>query len=193
MALGIGVLVLALDQVLGSRFFAFSHNAALRAGLRQPLEERFGRVDVGDGRSVTGVITLGGGDVRIQEAGRLARQWPHIRVVMCDLKQSVALLGDDIDPARVILESASRTTWENAVFARDLVKPKPGERWLLVTSAMHMPRAMGAFRKAGFEVEPWPVEDLPENLLVYNMVRHEWLGLLGYAVRGRSSALFPGP
>jgi DUF218 domain len=38
-----------------------------------------------------------------------------------------------------------------------IVEPKRGDRWLLVTSAYHMPRAIGVFRKAGFPVEPYPV------------------------------------
>ena len=59
---------------------------------------------------------------------------------------------------RFIFEDASRTTWENAVNSRDLLKPKPGERFLLVTSSFHMPRSMGAFRMAGFEVEAYPVD-----------------------------------
>jgi uncharacterized SAM-binding protein YcdF (DUF218 family) len=54
-------------------------------------------------------------------------------------------------------EANSRDTWENAVFTRDLVKPKPGETWLLVTSAWHMPRSVGIFRRLGFDVIPYPV------------------------------------
>ena len=59
---------------------------------------------------------------------------------------------------RIVLEDKSRNTAENAEFTRRLVDPKPGERWLLVTSAMHMPRSVGAFRKAGFPVEAYPVD-----------------------------------
>ena len=58
---------------------------------------------------------------------------------------------------RVQLETQSRNTAENAAFTKLLVNPKPGERWLLVTSARHMPRAVGCFRRAGFPVEAYPV------------------------------------
>jgi uncharacterized SAM-binding protein YcdF (DUF218 family) len=51
------------------------------------------------------------------------------------------------------LEPRSRNTGENSVFTKELVKPTPGERWLLVTSAQYMPRAVGCFRKVGFPVE----------------------------------------
>lgn len=61
-------------------------------------------------------------------------------------------------PGRVLYDDQSRTTWENAVNAFTLGQPKPGETWLLVTSASHMPRAIGAFRGAGWPMMlPWPV------------------------------------
>src|SRR6266480_1643798 len=58
----------------------------------------------------------------------------------------------------ILLEDRSRNTVENAIFSKALVQPKPGERWLLVTSGHHMPRAIGVFRKMGFPVEPYPVD-----------------------------------
>ena len=88
-----------------------------------------------------------------------------------------------------------------------LVDPKPGQRWLLVTSAWHMPRAMAAFRKAGFQVEPWPVdyrtagwsdafhlfpfESPAQGLRQLDLAVHEWLGLLAYRLSGRSDDAFP--
>ena len=63
----------------------------------------------------------------------------------------------DVPQDRIIVERKSRNTVENAAFTKQLVMPKPGERWLLVTSAMHMPRAVGVFRKAGFAVDAYPV------------------------------------
>jgi uncharacterized SAM-binding protein YcdF (DUF218 family) len=96
---------------------------------------------------------------------------------------------------------------ENAVFSKAIARPKRGERWLLVTSAFHMPRAIGVFRKAGFPVEAYPVdwrtrgtEDLlrPFAVMSDGLQRsdnavHEWVGLLVYWLTNRSSELFPGP
>ena len=106
----------------------------------------------------------------------------------------------------VIYDEESRTTYENAVFLRQKVRPAPGETWLLVTSAWHMPRSVGAFRRAGWEVLPWPVDyrsgasygetlenSLPDKLGNLDGAVHEWLGLLGYRLMGRSATLFPGP
>ena len=108
---------------------------------------------------------------------------------------------------RLILEDRSRNTRENALFSARIVQPKPGERWLLVTSALHMPRSVGVFRKAGFAVEPYPVawhtlpgadiwsvpRDLLNGLGSLDAVAHELVGLVVYRLTGRSSELFPGP
>jgi uncharacterized SAM-binding protein YcdF (DUF218 family) len=159
-----------------------------------PLEDRFERAENLDGEGITGVIALGGGVERIREAGRLARRYPHLRVFVSGESPVYVfkLLGRDIEPTRVDIETRSRNTYENAVFAEAAIKPKPGERWLLVTSASHMPRAMGAFRQNSFPVEPWPVYDRWEKPL-YVVAEHEWLGLTAYRLLGRSSELFPAP
>jgi len=105
------------------------------------------------------------------------------------------------------LESLSRTTWENAAFVVPLVKQKPGERWLLVTSAWQMPRAMGVFRKVGIDVEAYPVDfrttgqfypwrlhgSLTDGLRRFDYVVREYPALLIYWLTGRSPALFPAP
>ena len=62
-----------------------------------------------------------------------------------------------VDPARIIVEDKSRNTEENAQFTAAIVPPEPKQRWLLVTSAFHMPRAIGVFEKAGFNVVADPV------------------------------------
>jgi uncharacterized SAM-binding protein YcdF (DUF218 family) len=108
---------------------------------------------------------------RIVAAAALARKYPNARIVFtggsANLISNDAREGDfagelleslGIPKSRLIIERQSRNTLENAEFSKALVSPKPGERWLLVTSAYHMPRSVGLFRKAGFPVEPYPVD-----------------------------------
>lgn len=137
--------------------------------------------------SLIGVIALGGTNERIREAGRLARQYPHLRVIVSGAEPGPSLqrLGPNINKSRIEIETASRSTHENAVNTTDLVKPRPGDRWLLITSAWHMRRALCAFRAAGFEVEPWPVTDraMGQKRREYYVSR-EHLALAAYIVMG---------
>ena len=200
----------------------------------RPLEDRFPQQDAAKG-PVDGIIILGGpigvarGDVVLTSAGarmtkavELARLHPQARVVFtggsANLVSPVTeteadgarllLEGLGLEPGRIILEDKSRNTRENAIFTRRLVDPKPGERWLLVTSAWHMPRSMGVFRKAGFAVEAFPVDYLsdgdsedfirpyaraPRGLSIADDGFKEWVGLLAYRLAGYSDSLFPGP
>jgi uncharacterized SAM-binding protein YcdF (DUF218 family) len=87
------------------------------------------------------------------------------------------------------------------------VKPTKGERWLLVASAMHMPLAVGVFRKAGFPVIAYPVdfrtsgdfwrprvpERTGEAIGTVDLATHEWLELLAYRLTGQTDSLFPAP
>jgi uncharacterized SAM-binding protein YcdF (DUF218 family) len=108
---------------------------------------------------------------------------------------------------RLTMERHSRNTQENAEFSKALVNPKDGERWLLVTSAYHMPRSVGLFRKAGFAVEPYPVDwrvGKASDLLKFTPVAvdglertdiamREWIGLTAYWASGKIDQWFPGP
>jgi uncharacterized SAM-binding protein YcdF (DUF218 family) len=111
-----------------------------------------------------------------------------------------------VPDGRIQYESASRTTYENAVLSTRMVHPKPGQTWLLVTSAAHMPRAVGTFRAAGWTVLADPVgyksfrdpaaralRGFGERLWLIDTTAHEWFGLVQYWVMGRSSAVFPEP
>jgi uncharacterized SAM-binding protein YcdF (DUF218 family) len=105
----------------------------------------------------------------------------------------------------VVFENTSRTTWENAANTYDLVKPRRGELWILLTSASHMPRAVGVFRKVGWTVLPWPVgyqsrghigaypQSMGKKLAGLDPAAHEWLGLTIYYLQGRISGLLPAP
>ena len=117
------------------------------------------------------------------------------------LLEGLGILGD-----RVVLEPNSRNTAENAAFTKELVKPKPGELWLLVTSAQHMPRAVGCFRRVGFPVEAYPVgwrtgrdgylgspSTFGDSLARFDSATHEWVGLFAYWITGRTSEFLPSP
>ena len=110
-----------------------------------------------------GGYELNSGGDRFVEAAVLARRFPDAKVLVSGGTGTLVLEGEgDADTAprllaalgvaaeRLILENKSRNTYENAQFTKELVNPQPGETWLLVTSAFHMPRSMGLFRKVGF-------------------------------------------
>jgi uncharacterized SAM-binding protein YcdF (DUF218 family) len=206
------------------------------SALTVPLESRFPQWDSASG-APTGVIVLGGTinltlsyahqQVALSDAGErvtaaveLAHKYPNARIVFSG--GNGALMPDrlreadfasrllenlGVPPNRIMLERESRNTAENAIFSKRLVGPKPGERWLLVTSAMHMPRAMGAFRHAGFAVEAYPVDyrsagwadvwtvpgSLMDGIARTDIAVHEWLGLVIYWITGRISVPLPGP
>lgn len=63
-----------------------------------------------------------------------------------------------VDPDRLPLEGRSRDTRENARLSFELARPGPGGTWVLVTSAMHLPRAVGVFEAAGWNVGPYPID-----------------------------------
>ncbi len=200
------------------------------------LEQRFPAWDTTHG-APDGIIVLGGAispdvsaarnDVALNEAAermtvvaRLARRYPQARILFTggdaalifrDAAEAafVAPLWESfgIAPDRIVVEDQSRNTVENAVFSKLIAQPKAGERWLLVTSAYHMPRAMGVFRAAGFAVEAYPADwrtrgpkdalrpflSLGDGLRRTDTAAREWVGLAVYWLTGRSSELFPGP
>ena len=198
-----------------------------------PLETRF-PTNPELPQEIHGIIVLGGpedavrsllwGQVEVNDAAErflmslaLSRRFPRAKVVFTSGSGSLSdqrLKGTEvgrrlydeqgIDPARIVLESESRNTAENVSLSKALVKPAPDESWVVITSAFHMPRAVGIFCKAAWPVIPYPVD---HRTLKGNLVRvdlgligninglslgiKEWLGLAAYFVTGRSSALFP--
>jgi uncharacterized SAM-binding protein YcdF (DUF218 family) len=220
---------------VGFLVLALSAWTSLGALMLNPLEERFSRPPLPE--KVAGIVVLGGGfegainmarggyelnsgGDRFVETAILARRFPDARVVVSGGTGTLVLEGEgDADtaprlltalgvaPDRLILENRSRNTYENASFTKQMVSPKPGETWLLVTSAFHMPRSMALFRKADFLVQPWPVDyrtsgvegiglfrDNPaDSLQNTTMAIREWIGLVAYWLSGRIDSVLPGP
>jgi uncharacterized SAM-binding protein YcdF (DUF218 family) len=220
LAAGIGITALAM--------MGFS---PLSAWLLWPLEQRFPQGAV---TNVAGIILLGGalnpeatqasGQFSTYEGGRLlalialARSHPDAPIIFtggsanvikegpteADIMQIVLpTLG--VGNERVIFESQSRNTIESAQFTAQILHPHRGQLWLLVTSAFHMPRATAIFRKAGFDVEPYPVEfrlagksslweampSVSAGLGQTDLAAHEWVGLLAAYWMGKSDSVFP--
>ncbi|GGF27190.1 hypothetical protein GCM10011611_36580 [Aliidongia dinghuensis] len=199
--------------------------------LAQPLENRFPanpplcRID--------GIILLGGGEapklsrdrdqpILLTRSGKyfaaidLLRRFPDARLIVAagsgawdpegthETDVAAALFAEaGVDPHRLIFETQSRDTWENFRNAKAIVAPKPGEHWVLLTGAMHMPRAVSIAQQVGFPVIPWPTDyrtrtahlfldnDLAESIELLDNSFHEWIGLLIYRLTGRSAALLP--
>ena len=178
----------------------FTGGASLKqsvlARLERPLETRFTTTSLGPTDQVTGVIALGGSLARAREAARIASLYPGSKLIVTGAsdQEYAAALSYGLEPDRLIREPHARNTFENALFSKHLTKPRPGQRWILVTSAIHMPRAMGVFSALDFDVEPWPVFDgdgpAPS---VAPAVQHEILGLVFYRALGRTKELFPSP
>ncbi len=198
-----------------------------------PLEQRFRPPKLE--QAPDGIIMLGGNELislshywqqvelnayseRALAFMSLARRYPEARLVFAggsgklsknplkeaDIAKSL-FKSQGLDTGRIEFESQSRNTYENAVFAHKLVQPKPGETWLLITSAAHMPRAYGVFSRVGWPVIPYPVDhwtlpdrpwglgfSLTQGLDQLGRGLHEWLGLIAYRLTGKTSALFPG-
>lgn len=217
--------------VCGLALFAAS---PLPRALVRPLEDRFPQ-NRDDGRPVAGIIVLGGAigssrdqitftdaAARMTAAVSLAMRHPQARLVFSGGSGQLigSVLRTEADDAgrffaemsipaeRITLENRSRNTFENASETAKLIATRPGERWLLITSAYHMPRAMGVFRKVGLMVEAWPVDfhssgrwgdflrpphRFSWNLTLADDTLKEWIGLAAYRWAGYTDELLPGP
>jgi uncharacterized SAM-binding protein YcdF (DUF218 family) len=212
--------------LLAAAFVATLSVSPIGAWVLKPLESRFPVVNI-TGQAVDGIIVLGGaldpeGTVRsgtpvLNDAAErlttfvaLARAYPQAQLIFSggsgdpfrpslreadQVKTLFSSLG--LDPARVVYERDSRNTYENALYSRKLAQPNAGQRWLLVTSAWHMPRAVGCFEKAGWTVLPYPVDFrsmahdhwamfAPDQQLdMLTTGTREWVGLISYRLMGR--------
>jgi len=200
----------------------------LGSWLMAPLEDRFPAPRTLPDR-VDGVILLGGASQPAISAARgqpalnanaerylgfvaLARRYPEARLGFSGggtpseaMVTRQVLLGLGFEVGRVVFDDQARNTFENARNLLALLTPGANETWLLVTSARHMPRALGVFRKAGWRVLPYPVDytgpggfslrlgfNLSGGVSALTAAAKEWAALASYYLMGRTSALFPG-
>ena len=212
--------------VIATVFLAALSISPIGAWVLRPLESRFPLVQ-SSSQPVDGIIVLGGSidpeasirsgapilngaAERLTTFVALARTYPQAKLIFSGgsgdpLRQSLkeadqvkALFQSlGLGPSRVIYERDSRNTYENALYSQKLANPQPGQRWLLVTSAWHMPRAVGCFEKLGWQVTPYPVDyrsnsqdhwamfQPDQQLDMVTTGAKEWLGLVSYHLMGR--------
>jgi len=197
----------------------------------KPLEDRFPPSNLPP--RIDGIVLLGGAvriavsiahgqpalnemAPRITETLALSRRYPDVPVIISGGDPAIVdrgtseatitralLVSLGLDPRRIQTDDRSRNTYENAVDSKELAKPQPGQAWVLVTSANHMPRAMGCFRRVGWNMIPDPVDyetsgstlslNFDSDLRILGTAEHEWLGLVVYRLLGRIDSFFPAP
>lgn len=168
---------------------------------------------------IHGTISLNAAADRLWAGLELARRYPGARFVFSggnglpltdvpgDAELARRAYGEvGLEGPRMVFENDSRNTRESAVLSLKRVQPQPGENWLLVTSAAHMPRAVGSFRAVGWPVIPYPVDyttgGAADPIVNFSGVRQfsrlgqafrEGLGLAYYYAQGWTTDLFPAP
>ena len=198
-----------------------------------PLESQFPVLERLPER-VDGIIVLGGfvdplrsqtwQQVQSNQAGErlwaftaLARQYPEAQLLFTGgsgaLGEQTLKEADNIPSllweaglgARAItLEDQSRNTYENVLFSKVLTTAQPQQRWLLITSAAHMPRSVGVFCAQHWPILPYPVDyrsdperlwrvelRFAEHLQDLRDASREWVGLLAYYLTGKTASLLP--
>lgn len=166
-----------------------------------------------------GITVINGASERMTAFADFADRYPEAKLIFTggsgvlwdqSLKEAdfvaplLQRLGVSMD--RVIFENKSRNTAENASMSRQILSPGPNGTWVLITSAFHMPRAVGVFRKNGWKLFPYPVDyvtrrevDLTPRFAMraglnnLASAAHEWAGLTFYWLTGRTNEFFPGP
>lgn len=167
-----------------------------------------------------GTAAVSGSVERLMGFADLAQRYPNARLVFTGGSGSLLYQefkeGEIIAPIlkklgmntlKITYEAQSRNTYESAVNSLELINPQSDEVWILVTSAAHMPRAVGVFRAVEWpNVIPYPVDyntvgnhsfspplDLRRGLGGMKRAITEFTGLLAYYLTGRSDALIPAP
>lgn len=207
----------------------------LATWLIRPLEQQFEKVEIGGDFSGIIVIGGGiesdisaslnhiefaAGADRLIQGIVLAKKFPDVKVIYTsgtgrleeDAMRSADIAGDfilqnGIDKSRIILERNSRNTFENVEFTKKILgREATNGKYVVITSAFHMPRTIGIFRAQGVKVIPYPVDyrtinndklvdpsrSPMDNFVNMSIALREWSGLVSYYLIGRTRQIFPG-
>lgn len=83
---------------------------------------------------------------------------------------------------KLLFDNISSTTVESAQVSYNMIKPKRGEKWLLLTSAYHMPRAVGVFKNAGWDIIPYPVDFRTSGKYEWRINLSLWWGFMMWSI-----------
>ena len=161
-------------------------------------------------------IALNGSVERLTESIQLIKKYPKAKVFFAggtgsiqypDLSHSDVAKkfyeSLDVNTKNIFFDKKSRNTYENIVFAKKKFNPNINEKWILVTSAFHLKRAISVGEKLGWELIPYATDyklpkkfkwklsfDFFNNLGSLQHSSHEWVGIISYYLMGRSSKIF---
>ena len=119
--------------------------------------------------SARGMLAVDGAAERLMAAKALKERYPDARLVLTGVFADTVPADFRREPGPgslifgpeqrdILFLGAARSTYEEALLSLQSVAPAPGETWLLVTSALHMPRALGTFAQLGWSLTPYPVD-----------------------------------
>ena len=160
-------------------------------------------------------IHLNGSAERLVESIKLIIKYSNAKIIftggsgfISDIKLDNAKIANKffmqvgLDTDKIIFENKSRNTYENILFSKNIAKPKKNEKWLIITSASHMNRAVFVGEKIDWILTPYAVDfNQPKkikfipNINILNnfneMQRgtYEWIGLVAYYLMGRTNRI----
>lgn len=166
----------------------------------------------------TGKIAANGNINRMIDFVELARKYPRAKLIFAggsgsiynpdrkeadDAEKFLKMIG--FNAKRVVFERESRNSYENVRNSHELVKPKEGQNWIAITSASHMPRAIGVFQHHNWQVIPYPSGPKTDgqyrfrpkpfgvvgSFFMLGLATKEFIGATIYYFSGKSALLLP--
>lgn len=219
--LGLGIICTAAFTTLPQAALAVLEDRFPRQEVPADLEGIIllgGAIDADRVTQTRGVIVMNGAGERVVETMILAHRYPQAKILLSGFSGSLTPTGQSeaeltlrilqdngIAPDRVFLEDQSRNTFQNAVNTVQMIGDRPADKWVLVTSAYHMARAMGCFAQQGWvprayttdytteHPQPLGITLLGDGMGPLNAITHEAIGLFAYWLTDRTATFFPAP
>jgi uncharacterized SAM-binding protein YcdF (DUF218 family) len=219
--LGLGIYGVSTFTTLPSAGLAVIENRFPRQEVPPDLEGIIllgGAVGANRITQTRGTASVNDAAERVLDTISLAHRYPQAKILLSGFSGSLTptgqteaeltrkiLLESGITEERIIEEDQSINTHQNAVNTVKLIGTRPADKWVLVTSAFHMPRSIGCFAQQGWTPRAYTTDyrtELPQPIgftLMHsdsgnlNTLIHETIGLVAYWLTDRIPTLFPAP